>query len=202
MNLKTRIIDESLKLISLKGYFSTSLHDILQASGASKGGFYNHFSSKDDLFYQVLEKARKIWREKNLSGLDQVETSVGKIEHLLNNYKDHYLKDSNNFPGGCIFITLSVELNDQSPVLFSEINKGFVGLKKMIRRFLKQGIMDKSIKNNIEVDMAVEVLFNGMLGASVCFGANKSAVDLDKAIGALQDFLSSLKTVELHLYEQ
>ena len=47
MSLKNKIIHESLKLFSLKGFESTSLHDILSASTASKGGFYNHFASKD-----------------------------------------------------------------------------------------------------------------------------------------------------------
>ena len=73
MNLKEKIIHESLKLFSLKGFFSTSIHDILKAANTSKGGFYNHFSSKEDLFFHVLDEARKIWREKNLKGLDEIK---------------------------------------------------------------------------------------------------------------------------------
>ena len=65
-NLKEKIIHESLKLFSLKGFLGTSIHDILEAADTSKGGFYNHFSSKEDLFFQVIDEARKIWREKNL----------------------------------------------------------------------------------------------------------------------------------------
>ena len=72
MNLKETIIHESLKLFSLRGFLSTSISDILEAAHTSKGGFYNHFASKDDLFFQVLEEARRIWREKTLAGLDEV----------------------------------------------------------------------------------------------------------------------------------
>ena len=48
--LKERIIEESLKLFSVKGYTSTSMTNIIEAVGTSKGGFYNHFKSKEQLF--------------------------------------------------------------------------------------------------------------------------------------------------------
>ncbi|HBT88803.1 MAG TPA: hypothetical protein DEB50_10170 [Desulfobacter sp.] len=53
----------------------------------------------------MLRQARKIWRERNLAGVETIERPVDKIKHILTNYKDHYLADSANFPGGCIFIT-------------------------------------------------------------------------------------------------
>jgi len=129
MNLKEKIIHESLKLFSLKGFLSTSLQDILEAAHTSKGGFYNHFGSKEDLFLAVLSKAQRIWRERNLTDLDEVDSPVNKIKKLLENYRDKYLKDAENFPGGCIFVTLSVELDDQRPHLSQEINKGFAGFR-------------------------------------------------------------------------
>jgi len=92
MNLKEKIIHESLKLFSLKGFLSTSLQDILEAAHTSKGGFYNHFGSKEDLFLAVLSKAQRIWRERNLTDLDEVDSPVNKIKKLLENYRDKYLK--------------------------------------------------------------------------------------------------------------
>ena len=125
MTRKEQIVLNSLKLFSLKGYLSTSLDDILQNSQISKGGFYNYFKSKEDLFHAVLSKARKIWQEKNLAGWEGAPTPVDRILRLLKNYRDRYLQDSVNFPGGCVFITLSVELDDLRPHLAGEINEGF-----------------------------------------------------------------------------
>ncbi len=59
MALKDKIIRESLKLFSLKGFLSTSIHDIMKETKASKGGLYNHFKSKDDIFFAVLDEAKK-----------------------------------------------------------------------------------------------------------------------------------------------
>jgi TetR/AcrR family transcriptional repressor of nem operon len=193
MILKEKIIHESLKLFSLKGFTSTSIQDILAAANTSKGGFYNHFSSKEDLFYQVLDEARKIWRNRNLSGLKQAESSLEKVTLLLRNYKDLYLKDADNFPGGCVFIILSVELSDQIPHLSKEIEKGFIGLKNLYKRFLDEGKESGELNENVDTGAITEMIFNSMLGASVIYNANKSKAGLDKSVDSLIDYLEQLK---------
>jgi AcrR family transcriptional regulator len=193
MILKEKIIHESLRLFSLKGFTSTSIQDILAAANTSKGGFYNHFSSKEDLFYQVLDEARKIWRERNLIGLEQAESSLEKVTMLLRNYKDRYLKDADNFPGGCVFITLSVELSDQLPHLSKEIEKGFIGLKNLYKRLLDEGRESGELNMNVNTDAITEMIFNSMLGASVVFNANKLTTGLDKSVNSLIDYLEQLK---------
>jgi len=104
--LKKKIVYEALRLFSLKGFLSTSIHDIMREANTSKGGLYNHFKSKDDIFLAVLSEARKLWRQRTLEGLDQIERPIEKVKKLLENYKDRYLKDAEAFPGGCIFVTL------------------------------------------------------------------------------------------------
>lgn len=193
MNLKEKILHESLKLFSLKGYCSTSMNDIIEAANTSKGGFYNHFASKEDLFFSVLDEARRIWREKNLDGLDQAESGVEKIKRLLENYKDRYLKDADNFPGGCVFINLAVELSDQHLHLSKEIAKGFKGLKKMFKRFLDESKESGELNENVDTEAATEMLFNNMLGASVSYTSNKSTAELDKAVDYLVNYLEQLK---------
>jgi TetR/AcrR family transcriptional repressor of nem operon len=195
MSLKENIIHESLRLFSLKGFLGTSLQDILSAADTSKGGFYNHFRSKEDLFYHVIDEARQEWRTKNLSGLDEIDDPVSKIIKLLENYRDQYLVDSVHFPGGCLFITLSVELNDQRPHLSQEITKGFVGLKNMIQRMLEHGKEAGQLNNNLDSSTVTEILFAGMLGASVIFGIEKSAESLKQSINALISYTESLRVL-------
>jgi len=192
MNLRERIIQESLRLFSLKGFTGTSITDILTAAGASKGGLYNHFKSKEDIFSAVLSETRKIWREKNLFGLDQIERPVEKIIKFLENYRGRYLKDSENFPGGCIFIMLSVELADQRPHLACEIDKGFIRLKGMINRLFCQAKDEREIKDDISSEVATEIIFSGILGASIVYGLDKSDANLDRTINALIDYLKEI----------
>jgi TetR/AcrR family transcriptional repressor of nem operon len=192
MSLKEKIITESLKLFSLKGFLSTSISDILAATKSSKGGFYNHFKSKDDLYFAVLEKAKNVWRERNLDGLTEIENPIDKIKKLLTNYKDKYLKDSMNFPGGCIFVTLSVELDDQRPNLASELKKGFDGLKSLINRILDEGKKSGQVREELNTRAITEMVFAGMVGASVIYGVEKSATALDQRIDYLLEVLDGL----------
>ncbi len=189
MTRKEEIVFNSLKLFSLKGYLNTSLEDILQNSRISKGGFYNYFRSKEDLFHAVLHRARKIWQEKNLSGWDRSPTALGRILTLLKNYRDRYLTDSVNFPGGCIFITLSVELDDLRPHLAKEIDEGFKRLKARIRRTIREAKRAGEIGPGVSAETLTEMVFAAMIGASVRYGIAKSKTDLNRTIGAMIRFL-------------
>jgi TetR/AcrR family transcriptional regulator, transcriptional repressor for nem operon len=185
MTLKETIIHESMKLFSLKGFLGTSIDDILSASNSSKGGFYNHFKSKEDLFLEVLDEARKIWRDRNLKGLSQNQDALTNIKKLLINFRDVYLKNSESFPGGCIFIILMVEVKNQRPHLSKEIKKGFVGLKNMIKRYLEEAKDSGQLKNGADTDEMSEILFNGMLGAAVSYNGKDSDSALDAAINSM-----------------
>ncbi len=111
----------------------------------------------------------------------------------MENYRDRYLTDLDNFPGGCLFVTFSVELDDQRPHLAKEVDKGFTGLKRMIREFLDNGKAMGELNTTIGTDMMSEMIFAGMIGASVIYGTNKSADSLNKVINSLIHMVKHLK---------
>jgi AcrR family transcriptional regulator len=190
--LKERVIEESLKLFSVKGYTNTSTTDIIEAAGTSKGGFYNHFKSKEQLFLEVLSTARKIWRERNLYKLDDESRPLLKIQKLLKNYRDRYLADSKNFPGGCIFVNLAVELSDQAPDLAKEVSTGFVRLGKMIKRLLDEEKKTGGIGRSINTENVSNMIFSGLLGACVLYTSDKSKKRLNSTITSLISYLQSI----------
>ena len=49
------ILDVSLNLFSQNGYDATSVAEICQLAQVSKGAFYHHFPSKQDLFLALME---------------------------------------------------------------------------------------------------------------------------------------------------
>ena len=191
-NLKDRIIEESLKLFSVKGYTSTSTMDIIEAVGASKGGFYNHFKSKEQLFREMLSAARKIWRERNLYQLDEEPRPLLKIQKLLENYRDRYLADSKNFPGGCIFVNLAVELSDQAPGLAKEVSTGFTRLGRMIKRLLDDEKKAGGLGKNVNTEDVSNMIFSGLLGACVLYTSDKSKKRLNSTITSLISYLHSI----------
>jgi len=192
MDLREKIIRESIRLFSLKGFLGTSLNDIIETAGTSKGGFYNYFKSKEALFSAVLSESRKIWREKTLAGLESLDRPLDQIFKFLENYRDRYLKDNENFPGGCLFIALAVELDHRRPPLAREVHEGFTRLKNMIHRLLDQAQTAGQLKDRVNTAELTEMVFSGMLGASVVYGLDQSPAGLDRTINALITHLRSL----------
>ena len=46
---KTRLLDAALLVIRTKGYAGTSVDDLCHAAGVTKGAFFHHFKSKEDM---------------------------------------------------------------------------------------------------------------------------------------------------------
>ena len=46
---KTKLLDAALHVIRVKGYAATTVDDICHEAGVTKGSFFHHFKSKDEL---------------------------------------------------------------------------------------------------------------------------------------------------------
>ena len=46
---KARILDAALRVIRTKGYSATTIDDVCATAGLTKGSFFHHFKSKDEL---------------------------------------------------------------------------------------------------------------------------------------------------------
>jgi TetR/AcrR family transcriptional regulator, transcriptional repressor for nem operon len=48
-NSRTRLLTSTIDLVRSKGYAATRVEDVCAAAGVTKGSFFHHFSSKEDL---------------------------------------------------------------------------------------------------------------------------------------------------------
>jgi TetR/AcrR family transcriptional regulator, transcriptional repressor for nem operon len=46
---KTKLLEATLKVVRTKGYSATRIEDVCAAAGLTKGSFFHHFKSKEDL---------------------------------------------------------------------------------------------------------------------------------------------------------
>ena len=55
ISTKQKILYESLKLFSNKGYDGVSMREIASAVGIKGASIYNHFKGKEDIFQGIFE---------------------------------------------------------------------------------------------------------------------------------------------------
>src|SRR5438874_13299279 len=53
---RSQILDAALKLFSHRGYGATSVSDIAEEAGLSKGNVYHHFPDKESIFRALLDR--------------------------------------------------------------------------------------------------------------------------------------------------
>jgi AcrR family transcriptional regulator len=53
---RERLLESAKTLFSQKGYYATSVEDIVASAGLSKGAFYFYFKSKEELFKSLVEE--------------------------------------------------------------------------------------------------------------------------------------------------
>lgn len=84
---KQRIIDAAFRLIAEKGYDAMSIEDIMTEIGKTKGAFYSHFQSKEELLYEVmrtrLDRKLKEIAEETFKKLEEEPCDVREILRKL-----------------------------------------------------------------------------------------------------------------------
>ena len=82
-NMKEHILDIAINLITHNGIKNTSLSDISKAAGISKGTLYYHYSSKDDLIFDIADVHLNIITASVLECVKNIEKNSSKDE-LIN----------------------------------------------------------------------------------------------------------------------
>ncbi|WP_374703001.1 TetR/AcrR family transcriptional regulator [Peribacillus deserti] len=145
--LKDRIIETSLRLFESHGFHGVTVNQIVSESGTSKGGFYHHFQSKDELLYvihdyfisYVLTKAKEAdsSSKKPTEKLQKIIQSFVKVFHL---YKPHI----------SVFYQESMYLK---PEYTEEIKKKRDSYKNLIFKCLEEGREAGEFRPEVPVDI-------------------------------------------------
>ena len=189
---RKNIIAAALQLFSVKGYYNTSINDILEATRLTKGGLYGHFRSKEDIWYAVYDQAVEIWREKVLKEVDTYDNPLDRIEKTISNDMREYL-GSDVFDGGCFFINMLGELSGQSSTMTRHILRGFVQFARLIEKWLVEADEQGLLKPDLDLKGTANFIVISLNGAAPLYAASRDAAVLDYTVQQLLYFLDQLR---------
>ncbi|WHX98796.1 TetR/AcrR family transcriptional regulator [Neobacillus sp. DY30] len=154
--MKDKITEHSINLFEKRGFKETSIQDIVDSMGVTKGTFYYYFSSKEELLMDIqlgyinylLEKQRKI--------LDDNKSCKEKLFDIV------YMLISNiKIKGSAakIFFREMKNLNEERLALIVPKRDEF---RLNVEKILNEGIQN----GEFQADLNAHIVTFGILGAS------------------------------------
>jgi AcrR family transcriptional regulator len=186
------IIEKSLQLFSVKGYFNTSISDILEATDLTKGGLYGHFRSKEDIWYAVYEEAVVIWKDIVFKDMRTILDPIKRIEKTIDSDLRAYL-GANVFDGGCFFLNSLVELSGQSGTMSRHILRGFVRFSRLLRSWLKEADQKGMLKHGLDFKEISNFIVISLNGAAALYSASRDPMIWKFTITQLRFYINQLK---------
>ncbi|MBO0607583.1 TetR/AcrR family transcriptional regulator [Myceligenerans salitolerans] len=99
-NVADEVTRAALDLFSTRGYANTSVQQIVEAAGVTKGAMYHYFTSKDDLLFAIYERMLSLQK----SRLDEITARGGAPEEVLRAVCVDVMETSIEFlPEGTVF---------------------------------------------------------------------------------------------------
>lgn len=77
---KRQLMDYAARRFAQNGYHPTSVAEIVQGMGVGKGVFYWYFSSKEELFLEILRESQTDLRRRQQQAIADIEDPLLRIE--------------------------------------------------------------------------------------------------------------------------
>jgi AcrR family transcriptional regulator len=144
---RERLLESAKRLFSQKGYYATSVEDIVESAGFSKGAFYFYFKSKEELFKSLVE-------EMHLNIVKRLENFLERelpLEDTLIEHAKVFLEDIyQNRHIAQIFLFQLVGTNEEFRELYyTKIAHLRELLTKMVDRAIQRGEINYKNAENI-----------------------------------------------------
>ena len=133
-----KILEVSLALFNEKGYEKTTIQDIVNALGMSKGAIYHHFKSKDEIIEALSERCYHKDTQMELLRNASDKTGIEKLRAII--YRQIQNEEKKQID------TISINLWKNPKILMSGMAENLSVNSQIVERILEEGMADGSIR--------------------------------------------------------
>ncbi len=146
---KTRefIIQKAAPLFNTKGYGGTSLQDLTEATGLTKGSIYGNFKNKDEVAVAAYEYQVAALNHRIADFLQDKTTFLDRLLGLIDYYRSNWKKIFEK--GGCPLLNASVEADDSFSALKKPVQESIKRWAHNIARIIEKGQDKGEFKKSI-----------------------------------------------------
>jgi AcrR family transcriptional regulator len=179
---RNKILQISKNLFFTKGYKDTLITDIANEVEVDRRTIYRHFESKEVILVTIVKSMyNEFGSYLNNTSFENALSAFEKIEALLDKYS-HYFQ--NNIEILILSSMLDNNLSNETRKL--KIYQEFVELSQIpdsiIRTLLQEGIYDKSILPDIDIDITSVTINNALLSLASRVVGHKDILDKEQGL--------------------
>lgn len=185
------IIEKTAPIFNEKGYAGTSINDLIQATGLTKGSIYGNFENKDEVALAVFDynhtKVNDYIKEKLMATENSIERLLVYPAIYRNYLKIPFLRP------GCPILNTATEADDTHPLLKEKVTNALSFWKVSVENQVKRGINRGEIKPDTDPTEIAVILISLIEGAFMQAKVTDSLTELKIAMNFLEKIIVSLK---------
>ncbi|HEY5691308.1 MAG TPA: TetR/AcrR family transcriptional regulator [Cyclobacteriaceae bacterium] len=191
---KEKILKQSGQLFNTQGYKATSLRDITDATGFTKGAIYRHFNSKDELEMETLSHLSLQMFELIRTRIKEAKTAGEKLRSVFNFFETYISRPP--IKGGCPLMNAAIEADDAHPALRKRAVSILDVLRDSIETILSNGIKYHQIKRDIDRAYYATVIIAGLEGAIMMSKLRGNNDDIVRVTRHLDQLIKEIEVVD------
>jgi TetR/AcrR family transcriptional regulator, transcriptional repressor for nem operon len=189
---KTRsyIIEKTAPLFNMKGYDGTTLSDLTEATGLTKGALYGNFHSKDDIAeaafrYSISKVKRMITTE-----VQKELSNKNRLIALLEFFASYVNKPP--VPGGCPLLNTAIEADDHRISMRKVVTTELLSTINFIADLLKKGVEAGEFSKSIDTKALAYTFFCSVEGALMFSRVERSREPMDIIVKHCKNILDQI----------
>ncbi|CUI39268.1 TetR/AcrR family transcriptional regulator [Achromobacter aegrifaciens] len=154
---RQRLLDAAQSIFLAKGFVAASVEDIAEQAGYTRGAFYSNFTSKSELFLQLLRRDHESVMSDMRAIFEDGESRPQMEARVLEYYSTHYREND------CFLLWMEGKLQAARD---PDFRAGFVACMRELREATTEYIRQFSARVGTPLRMPPEQMALGLLALS------------------------------------